>query len=155
MRGKHAEKETRDGKWTEDIHEQDHRTSRAGVKHLCMLIKETTEQRIQDRRLSWSVLFGRPLTPMQYTRSEPFLSGDNPFSTSDSDSGLNSGSYSGGWPSSSKLSFASAPLRQFRRWNCLGSEASRLVCSIKVQGCQGLDCWWVQSDGPNCSQESI
>jgi hypothetical protein len=72
------------------------------------------------------------------------LSGDNPFSAS-SDSGLISGliscSYPGGSPSSSELRSASASMLKFRSWNCLGSEVSRLVRGIKVQGCQGSDRW--------------
>jgi hypothetical protein len=67
------------------------------------------------------------------------LSGENPFSTSDS--ALNSGSYSGGSSAGSELHSASASLPQFRSQNSFGCKASRLVTGIKVQGYQGQDCY--------------
>jgi hypothetical protein len=79
-------------------------------------------------------LLDAPRKARLYTK---IMSGDNPFSASDSDSGPNSGPYSGDPPSSSELCSASGPLLQLRRQNYLGSEASRLVGGIKVQGCQG------------------
>jgi hypothetical protein len=67
------------------------------------------------------------------------MSGDNPFSTYDST--LNCGSYSGGSSADSELHSNSASLPQFRSHNSLGSEVSRLVRGIMVQGCQGQDHW--------------